>query len=98
MRLRLGHPGGKIAGLTFQEAEVRRPIVSVGESSGVGNMYIFDRAESALLPKGSPEIEQIRALVQKAKNRITMVKDRNTFHVPAWVEPPNAPFGRQGHK
>ena len=98
VKLRLGHAGGKMAGLKFQEAKVRRPIVSVGESSGVGNLYIFDQVESAMIPKGSPEIEQIRALVQQAKERITMVKDKNTFTIPAWIEPASRPFARPGPK
>ena len=87
VNLRLCRSDGPRARTKFQEAEVRRPILSVGESTEAENMLIFDKKESAILPAGTPEIMQIRALMQKVKDRLTMRKDKNTFMLDAWVEP-----------
>ena len=108
-RLRLCTPTGPVAGLQFQDAEVRRPILSVGESIAAGNLIAFDQEESVILPKGCPEIEEIRAIIRRAKHKMPMEKDKNTFRLRAWVEAPEpemkknqktqappAPFRRQG--
>ena len=50
-------------------------------------MLIFDQNESAILPKGAPEIAQIRALLKQVMSRLTMINERNTFKLDAWVEP-----------
>ena len=110
-RLRLCHEKGPVAGVQFQDAKVRRPMLSVGETTEAGNMTVFDAEESVILPKGCPEIAQIRALIRKARDKMVMEKDRNTFKLRAWVEEPEpdavkvqgepappAPFMRQGRK
>ena len=89
VRTRLCSETGPTAGMKFQDASVRRPILSVGESTEADNLRVFDRVESVLLPKGCPGIEQIRKLVKQAKYKMTMQKDRNTFRLPAWVEEPD---------
>ena len=93
-RLRLGSATGRLAGITFQDAPVRRPILSVGESTDAGNMMIFDKTESVILPKGAPEIEEIRKLVRNARNKLMMTKERGIYKLDAWVVPPKAPFQR----
>ena len=98
-KLRLGSDRGRLAGITFQDAPVRRPILAVGESTAAGNLLIFDSVESAILPKDSPEIEIIRKIVQQARNRLTMKKERGIFKLDAWVMPPESvatPFHRRG--
>ena len=93
--MRLGNADGTRARITFQDAAVRRPILSVGESTSAGNLYVFDDAESALIPKGSPEISEIRKLVQRAKNRLKIQKENNIYRIEAWVDPAEASvFGR----
>lgn len=97
--MRLGSETGKLAGITFQDAPVRRPILAVGESTDAGNMLIFDKKEPVILPKGAPEIEVIRKIVQQAKQKLAMTKERGTYKLGARVVPPNpttASFRRQG--
>ena len=99
VNMRLGSENGPRAKTKFQDGPVRRPILSVGESTGAGNMLIFDQAESAILPVGSKEIAQIRKIIKKVKQRLTMVQEKNTFKLEAWVEPgteqsPTSGFGR----
>ena len=95
VKLRLGSADGRLSAIKFQDAKVRRPICSVGETTGVGNMVIFDKEESVYLPKGSPEIAMIRELVRSAKGKLTMQKEKNTFYLPAWIEK-KAPFQGRG--
>ena len=49
-------------------------------------MLCLDEEESGVLPKGSPEIAEIRKIIKRAKRKMVMVKEKNTFKLPAWVE------------
>ena len=51
-------------------------------------MLICDEDESAILPKGAPEIEQIRILLKRVVNRLTLTKQRHEYRLDAWVELP----------
>ena len=88
-RLRLGREDGPIGKIKFQDAPVRRPILSVGDSTAIGNLVVMDEQGSAIILKGCPEIEMIRKLVKKAANKIPMRKNNNVFQVDAWVVPKN---------
>lgn len=70
-KLRLGSSTGWLTAIKFQDAAVRRPILSVGESTEADNVYIFDRLGSAIPLKGGPEVEEIRRLVIKLMSRLT---------------------------
>ena len=50
VHLRLGSEQGRKAGMKFQDAKVRRPILSVGESTGLGNSFWYDQEGSHILP------------------------------------------------
>ena len=85
--------------MRIQDAKVRRPILSVGESTDADNMVVFDRCESVILPSGAPEIPKIRKLIKAAAKKMTMEKEKNTFKLRAWVErPDDAPFMGQGRE
>ena len=86
VRIRLGSEGGPAANIKFQDAAVRRPILSVGESTEAGNLILFDQEASVIIPRGSPAIEEIRQIVRKAGNKLSMRKERNIFMMDAWVE------------
>ena len=89
-RLRLGREDGPPGKIKFQDAPVRRPILSVGDSTSIGNLVVMDEQGSAIILRGCPEIEQIRKLVKKAATKIPMRKHNNVFQVDAWVVPKNA--------
>ena len=85
--------------MRFQEAKVRRPILSVGETTDAQNSCWFDAKGSAMLPKGCPEQEEIRAIVKRAQQKIAMEKVNGVFQIEAWVEeeehePPASGFKR----
>ena len=65
-------------------------MLSVGDSTGIGNGLWFDDAdhESVILPKGAPEIEQIRNIIKKAARKIQMRKVNNIYKIDAWVDTP----------
>ena len=96
VQLRLGSANGPRAKTKFQDAAVRRPILSVGESTEAGNMVIFDKEESAILPVGAAEIAEIRRLLKKVKSRLTMKREKNTFKLDAWVEAPPSQTTQSG--
>ena len=83
----LGSEQGQAACIKFQDAAVRRPILSVGESTGAGNMVLFDAEESVILPKGSPAIDEIRKILRLVKNKLPMRKEKHIYTLDAWVEP-----------
>ena len=89
-QLRFGQPLGQQGEVSFQEAKIRRPIMSVGESTEAGNSFWFDEEESVILPRGAKEQAMIRDLVKKAVRKLTMRKDRKVFRLDAWVEIPEA--------
>ena len=93
-RLRFGQPLRQQGEVTFQEAKIRRPIMSVGESTEAGNSFWFDEEESVILPRGAKEQAIIRDLVKKAIRKLTMRKDRKVFRLDAWVELPEAEDNR----
>ena len=93
-RLRFGQPLGQQGDVTFREAKIRRPIMSVGESTEAGNSFWFDEEESVILPRGAKEQTIIRDLVKKAIRKLTMRKDRKVFRLDAWVEIPEAKDNR----
>ena len=94
VRLRLGAEDGQLVGMKFQDAEVRRPILSVNESVRAGQMFVFDEGGSVILPQGCPEQVEIRRLVEQAARKLTMQVERGVHKLDAWVEPPSIPFAR----
>ena len=94
VKLRLGDVDGERAAMRIQDAPVRRPILAVSDSNDAGNLLVFDREGSVILPKGVPEIAAIRQLVAQAKRKIQMKRERGIFTLDAWVEEPAACFRR----
>ena len=92
VRVRLCHPEGPSAGLKFQDADVRRPILSVGESTDLpaDNTMVFDRLESVVLERGSPEQLEIRRIIRQAKDKLILERKKNIFELEAWVEEPDS--------
>ena len=81
--------------MRVQDAPVRRPILAVSDSTAAGNLLVFDSQGSAVLPKGAPEIEQIRCLIAQAANKLMMQQAKGIYTLDAWVDPPR-PFARSG--
>ena len=91
-------PGTK-AKITFQTAEVRRPLVAVSSLSEKGNLTLFDDHGSFIIPGSAPEVELIRQLVAQIGGKIPLYKEKGVYKVRNWAPAGNAKastFARQG--
>jgi hypothetical protein len=90
----------EIKGMTMQDAKVRKPLAAVSGLTAKGNGVWFDDEIPSIIPSTAPEMKAIRALVQQAKNRISLEQKRGVFVMPVWIqteEEANAtPFPRPG--
>ena len=63
----------------------------------------FDQDESVIIPRESPEGQQIRSIIARARRKVTLELEQGVYQIPAWVAPPDdtkakkndAPFARQ---
>ena len=85
---------GAKAKLTFQAAEVRKPLVAVSALVEKGNLAVFDKS-SFILPGNAPEISMIRQLIAQVKGRIPMYTEKGVYKVRNWAAP-KAGFTRPG--
>ena len=75
--------------ITFQDSPVRRPILAVSDSTKAGNLVAFDQDESVIIPRDSPEGKQIRAVIARARRKVTLELEQGVYQIPAWVVPPD---------
>jgi len=76
--------------ITFQDSPVRRPILAVSDSTKAGNIVAFDGDESCIIPRDTEEGKQIRAIIAKARRKVTLELEQGVYQIPAWVTPPDA--------
>ena len=86
--------------MTIQDAKVRKPLAAVSGITDKGNGVFFDSKISAIIPANAPELDAIRTLVLKAKNRIDLEQKRGVFLMPVWIKTDEdidiQPFPRPG--
>ena len=78
---------GAVVGTTWQDAEVRKPLMAVSACSDRGNMTIFDGEGSFILSGRSEEILAIRQLVQKATKKVMVERSGGTYSFRMWRVP-----------
>ena len=78
--------------VTFQAADVRKPLLAVSSLVDKGNVGFFD-GDSYILPYTAPELELIRDLVAQIKNKIPLYRERGVYKMRNWAP---ATFPRQG--
>ena len=85
-------------GMTFQDAAVRKPLAAVSGMNDKGNLVLFDKKGSYIIPDSSPEVEIIRKLVKQVKNKIEMERRNNVFLMSCKVKTPKMErvFNRPG--
>ena len=83
------HTGAK-ARITFQAADVRKPLVAVSSLVDA----IFDQ-RSFVLPGNAPEVDMIRQLVAQIKGRIPMYREKGIYKMRNWGVPKSG-FTRLG--
>ena len=72
--------------MTFQDAKVRKPLAAVSGITGKGNIVLFDKKGSFIAPSDTPEVEEIRGLIGRVKNRIELEEKRGIYIMPVWVQ------------
>ena len=101
---------GNIASGTTQVGEVRRPLAAVSKITAAGNIALFADGDDCIINRSDPVVEEILALVRKAKKKTKVHQYKGTYRMRAWLIPEGAqgspkksaskegsrPFGRQG--
>ena len=63
----------------FQDAKMRRPIVAVSDSTKAGNQVAFDTDESVIMRRDCKEGKQIRALIKRARRKVTLELEQGVY-------------------
>ena len=71
--------------MTFQDANVRKPLMAVSGCTSRGNLVLFDGEGSFVAPGGNAEAEKIQKLIRQIKGRIGLEEERGVFLMPVWV-------------
>ena len=101
---------GSIASGKTQVGEVRRPLAAVSKITAAGNIALFADGDDCIMNRSDPVVEEILALVRKAKKKTKVHQYKGTYPMRAWMIPEdsennqmgdaakrnNRPFGRQG--
>ena len=72
--------------MTFQDAEVRKPLAAVSGITEKDNVVLFDRKGSFIAPANCPEVKTIRELIRQVKNRIELECKKGVYVMPIWVQ------------
>ena len=93
-------PGGhkKPKNMTFQDAKVRKPLAAVSGITGKDNIVLFDKKGSFIAPSNCPEVEEIRRLIQKIKDKIALEEKNGVYIMPVWIQEEVSDFIRPGGK
>ena len=75
--------GGR-GSMTFQAADVRKPLMAISSVNDKGHLALFDLEGSYLIPSDCPEVRQIRELVIKAQRKVRMHRENGVFHMRVW--------------
>ena len=83
-----GHTRGSnvMKNLCMQDAPVRKPLAAVTGITHKGNVDLFDRKGSFIAPEDCPEVEEIRRLIRKIKQRIELEEEKGVYVMPFWVK------------
>ena len=95
--MRATTPEGRRAQVTWQTAEISRPLTAVGSTCDKGNFVGFDSENHCggfIIPADAPELPMIRQLVQQAQ-KIKLHREKGVYLMRNW-HLDKAPFGGQG--
>ena len=97
-RGRLMFEHGKTGFTTFQEAEVRQPLVAVSETCDKNDICLFtnEKCGSMVAPVRDPIVQEILRLAQQLKDKIEVHRVKGTYHIPAWIVPEEDVGGETG--
>ena len=80
-------PNGVVSATKFQAADIRKPLLAVSGMNDRGNPVWFDHDQtggSCIIPKGSPELAQIRKLISHIQTRVKLERKGGVFQLRNW--------------
>jgi len=77
---------GILTNICLQDAPVRKPLAAVSGITDKDNVVLFDRKGSFIAPANNPEVEEIRRLIRKVKQRIELERSKGVYLMPFWVQ------------
>ena len=89
---------GIISSTKFQGADIRKPLLAVSGLNDKGNPVWFDHDQtggSFIIPKGAPELNEIRRLIENIKTKVRMERKGGTFQLRNWKVGEGEGFHRQ---
>ena len=86
---------GNLSKITFQEADVQKPLLAVSAINAQGNPVWFDGEKSYIIPAKSVEIAALRAKIEGIRKKVPLHLEQGTFRLRSWAKPP-APFQGPG--
>jgi len=90
---------GSVGKITFQGAQVRKPLLSVSDVNKKGNVVMFDGVGSYIIPGTAPELKDIRRLIDKITGKIKLQARNGVYTMKAWrMAAPPSGFTRQAAK
>ena len=81
-------PNGVLSATKFQAASIRKPLLAVSGLNDKGNPVWFDHDQtggSFIIPGDAPELAQIRALIQRIKQRVRLDRKGGVFQLRNWA-------------
>ena len=74
---------------TFQNVDVRKPLLTVSATCDKNQLVIFDNDGSAILNRDSPEGREIRRLLKSATDKLNLERKNWIYTLPTWIIPPH---------
>ena len=71
---------GRVTRSTYQAAKVRKPLMAISSVNDKGNIVVFDKKGSFVIPGGNKDlVEKIRALIQQAQDKVELHRKMASF-------------------
>ena len=92
--------GGRCSQVTFNSAQVRKPLLAVSSICDKGNVTLSAPTGAWILPMPSEQLKTLLEWVTKVPGKLELERIGGVYHLPASLIPTTeaakSPFGRQG--
>ena len=86
---------GQLGNFCFQNTEpLKKPLLAVSDLNEKGNIGFFDGHRSSIIVGTPEEMESLRQLIAKIRNKVPLHFTNGTYKLKAWQ--PEHPFGGPG--
>ena len=83
---------GATGKITFQGADVRKPLLAVSDVNRRGNVVVFDGDNSFIIPGTASELKDLRAIVARIRGKVPLQAKNGVYTMKVW-RPPAAKSG-----